>query len=94
MYKRYRNNIKNSTPVVLTIMVLVFSTFIIMSNTSNANAIDFSNFNTVDTIGQSLHCVIVVIGCNGTGSVESSGNTIIGSNNGNNDTNNGNELET
>lgn len=38
-----------------------------------------------DGFGQSLDCVIVVVGCDGTGSVGSSGDTIIGSNNGNND---------
>jgi hypothetical protein len=35
--------------------------------------------------------VIVVVGCDGTGSVGSRGDTIIGSNNGNNDTNNNGE---
>ncbi|MDR4491949.1 MAG: hypothetical protein R2685_13785 [Candidatus Nitrosocosmicus sp.] len=45
-----------------------------------------------DDIGQSLKCVIVVVGCDGTGSVGSSGDTIIGSNNGNNGNNtNGNK---
>ena len=44
-----------------------------------------------DDVGQSLECVIVVVGCDGTGSVGSSGDTIIGSNNGNaNNNTNGN----
>lgn len=41
----------------------------------------------IDDIGQSAEYVIVVIGCDGTGSVGSSGDTIIGSNNGNDDNN-------
>lgn len=63
-------------------------------NVTNVNALDFSNIDVVDNVGQSVECVIVVVGCNGTGSVGSSGDTIIGSNNGNNNTNsNGQESE-
>jgi len=61
---------------------------------TNVNALDFSNIDVVDNVGQSVECVIVVVGCNGTGSVGSRGDTIIGSNNGNNNTNsNGQEPE-
>jgi len=41
----------------------------------------------IDDIGQSAECVIVLVGCDGTGSVGSSGDTIIGSFNGNDDNN-------
>lgn len=58
---------------------------------TNVSALDLSNLNEVDDLGQSVECVIVVVGCDGTGSVGSSGDTIIGSNNGNNDTNNNGE---
>jgi hypothetical protein len=61
------------------------------SNAWKANALDLPSLTSADDIGQSLECVIVVVGCDGTGSVGSSGDTIIGSNNGNgNDDNNTN----
>jgi hypothetical protein len=53
----------------------------------NAYASILSNIQNADDIGQSLECVIIVVGCDGTGSVGSSGDTIIGSNNGNDDNN-------
>jgi hypothetical protein len=55
------------------------------------NALDFSNLGIPDNLGQSVECVIVLVGCDGQGSVGSSGDTIIGSNNdkGDDDTNNG-----
>lgn len=57
-----------------------------MMITSNAIALDLDNFS-IDDLGQSTQCVIVVVGCDGTGSVGSSGDTIIGCNNGNGNTN-------
>jgi len=66
-------------------ILLVMST-LSMTITSNATALELDNFS-IDDLGQSAECVIVVLGCDGTGSVGSSGDTIIGSNNGNNDNN-------
>lgn len=87
MNKVSRNNIKKSIPVVSTIVILFLSALSVMNSPSNVNALDLSSLDVADNLGQSLHCVIVVVGCDGTGSVGSSGDTIIGSNNGNNDTN-------
>ena len=50
---------------------------------TNANALDLSKFGFGDNLGQNLECVVVVVGCDGKGSVGSSGDTTIGSNNGN-----------
>lgn len=47
----------------------------------NANALDLENFGSMDDIGQSAECVIVVVGCDGQGSVGSSGDVNIGSDN-------------
>jgi len=55
----------------------------------NAHASIFENIQNADDIGQSLECVIVVVGCDGTGSVGSSGDVIIGSGNDDNSTNGG-----
>lgn len=57
-------------------------------NSMTVNALDLTNFDVIDDIGQSAECVIVVVGCDGTGSVGSSGDVIIGS--GNDDDNNTN----
>jgi hypothetical protein len=51
---------------------------------ANALDLDLDSLTNVDDIGQSAECVIVVVGCDGTGSVGSSGDTIIGSCNGGN----------
>ena len=91
MYKVCRNNIRKSIPVISTIAILFLSNLSIANVPSNVNALDLSNVEVADKLGQSLHCVIVVVGCNGTGSVGSSGDTIIGSYNGNNNTNNEND---
>ena len=57
---------------------------------ASINGEGFPSFN-AGNVGQSLECVIVVVGCDGKGSVGSSGDTIINSNNGNdNDDTNGN----
>ncbi len=62
-----------------------------MNSNMNAYASIFSDIRNADDVGQSLECVIVVVGCDGTGSVGSSGDVIVGSNNGNDDNNtNGN----
>ncbi len=58
-----------------------------MNSNMNAYATIISEIPNVDDIGQSAECVIVVVGCDGTGSVGSSGDTIIGSFNGNDDNN-------
>ena len=58
-----------------------------MNSNMSAYASIFENIQNADDVGQSLECVIVVVGCDGTGSVGSSGDVIIGS--GNNDTSNG-----
>lgn len=91
MFNICRNNIRELIPVVSTIAILFLSGLSVVNAPSNVNALDLSNFEVADNLGQSLHCVIVVVGCNGTGSVGSSGDTIIGSNNGNNNTSNENE---
>jgi len=57
-------------------------------NSVNVNALDLDSLTSADDFGQSVECVIVVVGCDGTGSVGSSGDTIIGSNNGNNNNQN------
>lgn len=69
--------------------VLMMALNIQVSANSNmmAYATILGNLESADDVGQSLECVIVVVGCDGTGSVGSSGDTIIGSNNGNNDNN-------
>jgi hypothetical protein len=58
---------------------------------TNVNALDLSEFGIGDKFGQDVNCVIVVVGCDGTGSVGSSGDTAIGSSNDNgNDDDTGN----
>lgn len=71
--------------------VLMMALNIQVSANSNmmAYATILGNLESADDVGQSLECVIVVVGCDGTGSVGSSGDTIIGSNNGNDDNNTG-----
>ena len=65
-----------------------------MNSNMNAYASVFENIQNADDIGQSLECVIVVVGCDGTGSVGSSGDVIVGSNNGNDDNNTNGDGET
>lgn len=55
---------------------------------------DLLNFNVVDNMGQSLRYIIVVVGRNATDSVGNSGDTIIGSNDGNNNIDSSNEQRT
>jgi len=77
------------------LLVMSFNLNANMNSSMNAYASIFSDIRNADDIGQSLECVIVVVGCDGTGSVGSSGDTIIGSNNGNvdNSTNGGTPVD-
>ena len=52
------------------------------------------DFDVVDNMGQSQRYFIVVVGCNATDSVGNSGDTIIGSNDGNNNIDISNEQRT
>ena len=65
------------------LLVMAFNLNANMNTSMNAYASILSDIQNVDDVGQSLECVIVVVGCDGTGSVGSSGDVIIGSNNGN-----------
>ncbi len=67
---------------IVTMLVMTITNFTI----ANAS-IDLPELDDVNNLGQSADCVVVVVGCDGTGSVDSSGDTTIGSNNGNNDAN-------
>jgi len=69
------------------LLVMAFNLNSNMNSSMNAYASIFSNIQNADDIGQSLECVIVVVGCDGTGSVGSSGDVNVGSNNGNDDNN-------
>lgn len=69
---------------IAAIATLLIMTMNLNSSFLNANALDLDSLTSVDGFGQSVDCVIVVVGCDGTGSVGSSGDTTIGSNNGNN----------
>ena len=72
------------------LLLMAFNVSSNMNSSINAYASIFSNIQNADDIGQSLECVIVVVGCDGTGSVGSSGDVIIGSGNDDNNTNGGN----
>jgi hypothetical protein len=69
------------------VLMMSFNMNANMNSNMNAYATIIGDIQGADDIGQSLECVIVVVGCDGTGSVGSSGDTIIGSNNGNDDNN-------
>ncbi len=91
MYKESKDTTIKSKKAIMTISII--ATLLVMSTISitftpyaNALDLDLDNFS-IDDLGQSAECVIVVVGCDGTGSVGSSGDTIIGSNNGNDDNN-------
>jgi len=85
------NTLKGKMVFAVTLIAaLLVMTMNISPNIMNANALDldFDSLTSADDIGQSAECVIVVVGCDGTGSVGSSGDTIIGScNGGGNDSN-------
>lgn len=87
-----RDSTRKSLKAIMTISLVATLLLTTMSLTNisnvNADALDLlNNLGGIDDIGQSAECVIVVVGCDGTGSVGSSGDTIIGSNNGNDDNN-------
>ena len=67
---------------IASLLVLAFN---VNTNLMNVNAINLDNFQNFDDLGQSAECVIVVVGCDGQGSVGSSGDVNIGV--GDNDTN-------
>ena len=71
------------------LLVMAFNLNSNMNSNMNAYASIFSNIQNADDIGQSLECVIVVVGCDGQGSVGSSGDVNIGSGNDDNSTNGG-----
>ncbi|MBA2268638.1 MAG: hypothetical protein H0W19_09930 [Nitrosopumilus sp.] len=61
------------------LLVMAFNLNSNMNSSMNAYASIFENIRNADDIGQSLECVIVVVGCDGTGSVGSSGDVNVGS---------------
>jgi hypothetical protein len=72
------NTLKGKMFITVTaIAALLVMTMNISPNMMNANAFDLKSLTNADDIGQSVECVIVVVGCDGTGSVGSSGDTII-----------------
>ena len=60
------------------LLVMAFNVNSNMNSSTNAYASIFSDIRNADDIGQSLECVIVVVGCEGQGSVGSSGDVNIG----------------
>lgn len=79
------NTLKGKMVFAVTLIAaLLVMTMNISPNVMNANALDLDldSLTSAGDIGQSAECVIVVVGCDGTGSVGSSGDTIIGSCNG------------
>jgi len=58
---------------VTVIAALLVMTINLSPNILNAHASIFENIQNADDIGQSVECVIVVVGCDGQGSVGSSG---------------------
>ncbi len=60
------------------LLVMAFNLNSNMNSNMNAHASIFENIQNVDDVGQSLECVIVVVGCEGQGSVGSSGDVNIG----------------
>ncbi len=61
------------------LLMMAFNLNSNMNTGMNAYASILSDIQNVDDVGQSLECVIVVVGCDGTGSVGSSGDVIVGS---------------
>jgi len=91
MNKLNTNSTKKSLKSLLTISAIATLLIASLSLTSNTNAYAsiFSDIQNVDDVGQSLECVIVVVGCDAQGSVGSSGDVNIGV--GDNDTTTGGE---
>ena len=88
MYKESRDKPRKAimTISIIAMLLVMATTSMIITPIANALDLDLDNFS-LDDLGQSAECVIVVVGCDGTGSVGSSGDTIIGSFNGNDDNN-------
>lgn len=87
------NPSKGKKVFVVTALAAVLMMALNVQISSNSNMMAYAtilgDLKNGNDIGQSLECVIVVVGCEGTGSVGSSGDTTIGSNNGNDDNNTG-----
>jgi hypothetical protein len=83
----------NTSKGKLYLTVVALASLLVMAFNLNANmnahASIFENIQNVDDVGQSLECVIVVVGCDAQGSVGSSGDVNIGV--GDNDTTTGGE---
>ncbi len=60
------------------LLVMAFNLNANMNSSMSAYASIFENIQNVDDVGQSLECVIVVVGCDAQGSVGSSGDADIG----------------
>jgi len=69
---------------IASLLVMAFNVNTNMNSSMSAYASIFENIQNVDDVGQSLECVIIVVGCDAQGSVGSSGDVNIGV--GNNDT--------
>lgn len=80
-FSKYSSKGKIALAVTL-FATLMMSSLYVNGNSMNVNGLNMSEFDLPD-VGQNVKCVIVVVGCDGTGSVDSSGDTIIGSNNNN-----------
>lgn len=82
-------NNKNSLKTILSVSGIATLLVAVMTiaSTTNAYASIFEDITNVDDVGQSLECVIVVVGCDGQGSVGSSGDVVIGSGNDDDNTN-------
>ncbi len=83
------NNKINTSKAKVYLTVVAMASLLMMAfnvnSNMNASASIFSDIQNADDIGQSLECVIVVVGCDAVGSVGSSGDVIV--NSGDNDTN-------
>lgn len=69
------------------LLVMAFNLNSNMNSSINAHASIFENIQNADDVGQSIECVIVVVGCDGQGSVGSSGDVNIGVGDNDTDTN-------
>ena len=72
---------------IASLLVMAFNVNANMNSSMSAYASIFENIQNVDDVGQSLECVIVVVGCDGQGSVGSSGDVNIGVGDNDTDTN-------
>jgi hypothetical protein len=88
------NNFKvNTSKGKIYLTVVAMASLLLMAFNVNSNmsayASIFENIQNADDVGQSLECVIIVVGCEAVGSVGSSGDVIVGSGNDDNNTNGG-----